>query len=213
MSESSPVVLIVDDDLHVCNAFARLVRSAGHEVETLDSAGDLLSRVSSTQRPVCVLLDLMLSDMDGLAVQRRLGMTAPIVFISARGNMQSAIEAMKAGAVDFLEKPVDGDVLLASVARALREAGEQFEHRKRSTEIQLRLDLLTRREREVMMLVASGHPNKIIAAKLGAAEKTIKIHRARGMEKMQMHTVPDLVRCLIEFGLLVTDYPDAARIE
>lgn len=197
MSEC-PIVLVVDDDVHVCNAFARLLGAAGHKVETLGSAGDLLSRITATQEPVCVLLDLQLPDMNGLEVQRRLGMTAPVIFVSAHGNMQSAIEAMKAGAVDFLEKPVDGDVLLGTVARALRDAWELFEQRKRLAEIQSRIDHLTRREREVMMLVVTGHPNKVIAARLGAAEKTIKIHRSRMMKKMQARTVPDLVRCLIE---------------
>lgn len=213
MSESSPAILVVDDDVHVCNAFARLLSSAGHKVETLDCARDLLSRVTSAQGPVCVLLDLMLPEMNGLEVQRRLGRTVTIVFVSAHGNMHLAIQAMRAGAVDFLEKPVDGDILVGAAVRALRTAGEQFEQRRRCAKIQLRIDHLTRREREVMMLVVSGHANKVIAARLGTVEKTIKIHRSRVMKKMLVRTVPDLVRCLVEFGLLVTDSPDAARIE
>lgn len=194
MSESAPVVFVVDDDNHVRRAFARLLRSAGHEVETFGSAGELLARSAEVDAPACVILDLTLPDLGGLDVLQRLDVSVPVIIVSACGDLNIAIAAMKAGAIDFLEKPVDERVLFDATERALELATVLYEQRKRYAEIQQRAGRLTRREMEVMALVVDGLMNKQVADRLGASEKTIKIHRARVMEKMQADSLPELIR-------------------
>ncbi|WP_321940321.1 response regulator transcription factor [Paraburkholderia sp. J8-2] len=206
MSEVSPVVFVVDDDEQVRQAFARLLRTAGHLVETVGSAGELLAHPALMRHPTCILLDLALPDASGLDLQRALGAIASIVFVSAHGDMSTAIEAMRAGALDFLEKPVDEQLLLSAVARALERGIKVFAQHTRSSEIHLRMGRLTRREQEVMTLVADGLMNKQIANTLGIAERTIKIYRGRMMQKMHVRSVPELVRCLMQLDI---DVPQA----
>ncbi|WP_213300009.1 response regulator transcription factor [Paraburkholderia sacchari] len=194
MSESAPVVLVADDDAHVRRAFERLLRSAGYQVETFGSAGELMTRSAAVDAPVCVLLDLRLLDLYGLDVQRRLDASVPVVIVSACADLNVAVGAMKAGAFDFLAKPVDVQVLFDATASAVAHAKTLYEQRKQYGELRQRARLLTPREQEVMALVVIGLMNKQIADRLGASEKTIKIHRARVMEKMQANSVPELVR-------------------
>jgi FixJ family two-component response regulator len=184
------VVFIVDDDEHVRTALARLIRSAGHRVETFASAEAFIEDADLEASPACLLLDLQLPDLSGLALQRRLHECVPVIVISGHGDLDSAIDAMKAGAADFLPKPVHDAVLLDVLERARRI----FAARAELADIHSRLNQLTPREREVMMLVVEGYLNKQVASELGAAEKTIKIHRARVMEKMKAGSLAELVR-------------------
>jgi FixJ family two-component response regulator len=187
-------VFVVDDDEPVRRALARLLRSAGYRVETFETAGAFMEHADLTSRPACLLLDLQLPDLSGLALQRELHAMLPIIFISGHGDMSSAVDAMKAGAADFLSKPISESILLDATERALERAQQVFAWREELAEIQSRMDQLTPREREVMTLVVAGRLNKQVAGELGVSEKTIKIHRARVMEKMKADSLADLVR-------------------
>ncbi len=201
MNSTTPVVFVVDDDEHVRNALSRLLRSGGYAVQAYGTAGDFLNDADLTSAPACVLLDLQLPDLSGIELQRRLHGIVPIVFVSAHGDMQTAVDAMKAGAADFLTKPIDAGVLFEATTRAIEHAHRLFEQREQRTELQHRLETLTPREREVMALVVAGRPNKLVADELGAAEKTIKIHRARVMEKMKVRSLAELVRLTTSTGI------------
>jgi FixJ family two-component response regulator len=205
MNLPTPSVFVVDDDEHVRNALCRLLRSGGYAARPFESASAFLQGADLTSAPVCLLLDLQLPDYSGIELQRRLDGIVPIVFISAHGELNTAVQAMKAGATDFLTKPIDARVLFEATARALERAQHLYAQREQRAEIQRRVDKLTPREREVMALVVTGRPNKLVADELGAAEKTIKIHRARVMEKMKANSLADLVR------LVTTTVFDAAE--
>ncbi|TDG02305.1 response regulator transcription factor [Paraburkholderia guartelaensis] len=207
VASNTAIVFVVDDDEHVRNALSRLLRSCGYNVHAFDCASAFFQGADLTHAPACLLLDLKLPDLSGIELQRRLDGVVPIVFISAHGDLNTAVEAMKAGATDFLEKPVDASVLLDATQRALERARRLFDERERRDEVQRRVDTLTRREREVMALVVTGRPNKVVADTLGAAEKTIKIHRARMMAKMEVRTLPDLVRLVAMADLEAPEPP------
>ena len=199
MNSSTSIVFVVDDDEHVRNALCRLLRSGGYTAEGYGSASAFLHGADLTSAPACLLLDLQLPDLSGIELQQRLEGRVPIVFVSAHGDMNTAVQAMKAGASDFLTKPIDARVLFEATSRALERACHLFEQREQRAEIQRRVEKLTPREREVMALVVTGRPNKLVADELGAAEKTIKIHRARVMEKMKANSLADLVRLMTTF--------------
>jgi FixJ family two-component response regulator len=163
-------------------------------VETFGSAEAFIEDADLADGPACMLLDLQLPALSGLGLQDRVHTVLPIIFISGRGTLDLAVAAMKAGAADFLSKPIAESTLLQAIERAFERARTMFEWRAERAEIQRRADQLTRREREVMALVFEGYLNKQIASELGAAEKTIKIHRGRVMEKMKAHSVAELVR-------------------
>ena len=190
------VVYIVDDDDAICQALARLIRSVGLRAATFPSAEDFLAH-GVTDDPACLVLDMLLPGPSGLDLQTLLsqaGRDIPIIFISGCGDVPTSVRAMKGGAVDFLEKPFSDDDLLDSVERALGRGRQRRDERAERAELQHRFDILTPREREVLGLVVTGKPNKQIAAALGIAEKTIKVHRGRVMEKMQAPSLADLVR-------------------
>ncbi|MCP3706962.1 response regulator [Paraburkholderia sp. CNPSo 3274] len=199
MNSPTSIVFVVDDDEHVRNALCRLLRSGGYTAEGYGSASAFLDGAALTSAPACLLLDLQLPDLSGIELQQRLEGRVPIVFVSAHGDMNTAVQAMKAGASDFLTKPIDARVLFEATSRALERACHLFEQREQRAEIQRRVEKLTPREREVMALVVTGRPNKLVADELGAAEKTIKIHRARVMEKMKANSLADLVRLMTTF--------------
>lgn len=196
MKEESPIVYVVDDDPSVRRSLARLIRSEGFRVETFAQAQDFLDRKEGTD-PSCLVLDVNLPGLSGLDLQRELssrGYSMPIVFITGYGTIPMSVQAMKGGAVEFLEKPVNDQVLLKAIHQAVekdRQMKRQYNERK---EIQQRLASLTPREREVLPLVVSGMLNKQVALRLGTTEKTIKVHRARIMEKMRADSLADLVR-------------------
>ncbi|REE18356.1 LuxR family two component transcriptional regulator [Paraburkholderia sp. BL27I4N3] len=194
MNKPAFLVYVVDDDEHVCRALARLLRLAGHRVETFGSAEAFIEHADLAAGPACLLLDLQLPTLSGLALQGRIGTMLPIIFISGQGTLELAVAAMKAGAADFLSKPIAESTLLQAIERVFERAWKMFEWRAERAEIRRRVDHLTRRERQVMALVIEGRLNKQIASELGAAEKTIKIHRARVMEKMKARSLAELVR-------------------
>ncbi|EDY17973.1 two component transcriptional regulator, LuxR family [Chthoniobacter flavus Ellin428] len=188
------LVCIVDDDDSVRRSLARLFRSARVPAETFGSAQAYLDRLVH-DGPVCLVLDLCMPGLDGLELQQALAnRDAQIVFLTGHGDVPTCAGAMKAGAVDFLTKPVDDERLLAAVERGLIRSLEARDARTRRSSARALLNSLTPREFEVMQRVIAGLLNKQIAADLGTAEKTVKIHRGRVMEKMRVTSVVDLVR-------------------
>lgn len=193
-SPPDALVCIVDDDESIRHSLARLFRSARLPAETFASGKALLDRAAH-DGPSCLVLDVQMPGLDGLELQQALAdRAAQIVFLTGHGDVPMCAEAMKAGAVDFLTKPVDDDELLAAVARGLARSGEVRKAKAERAAARARLDTLTPREFEVMQRVIAGLLNKQIADDLGTAEKTIKIHRGRVMEKMGVTSVAELVR-------------------
>lgn len=189
-------VFVVDDDQAMRNSLKWLIESVGVPVESFASADEFLARYEAG-RPGCLVLDVRMPGMSGLELQEHLSSRntrVPAVIITGHGDVPMAVRAMKAGAVDFIEKPFNDEALLDAIRRALafeeRQRSEQYEHR----EIQARIDHLTPREREVMEMVTEGRSNKEIANALGVSAKTIEAHRARVMEKMQAGSLAELVR-------------------
>jgi FixJ family two-component response regulator len=184
---SDPVIHIVDDDEDMRGALTRLLRAEGFEVRAYASAGDFLLKPPPPGAG-CVVLDLQMPGPSGLELQQAISL--PIVFLTGRGDIESSVRAMKAGAVDFLTKPIDPEVLLKAVAAALARGFQQQDVRK----AQARYDRLTARERSVFEHVVAGKANKAIARALGITERTVKMHRAQVMAKMQAASLADLVR-------------------
>ena len=194
-SEPRPLVWVIDDDPAVRSGVSRLLRATALEVGSFGSGQELLDALATT-RPHCLVLDLALPGLDGLEIFRLLherGEAVPVIFVTGEGDVSTSVQAMKEGAVDFLEKPVDADALLGAVMRALAQEAEWRHARHRIAEANRLLGALTPREREVLDQVARGKSNKGIAAALGTSEKTIKVHRGRVMHKLGASSVVDLV--------------------
>jgi RNA polymerase sigma factor (sigma-70 family) len=190
------VVFVIDDDASIRRALARLLRSVGYPFECFPSASAFLARPPAAV-PACVVLDYRMPGLNGLELQDALiaaGRNESIIFITGHGDIPTCANAMKAGAIDFLPKPFRDVDLLNAIARSRRVAQRLMHQHTERTRIQALLDDLTPREREVLELVVLGKLNKQIAAKLGASEKTIKVHRGRVMQKMQVFSVAELVR-------------------
>jgi FixJ family two-component response regulator len=197
------VVYVVEDDASLRKAIAELVRSEGLAVETFPSAEAFLA-FEPLDGPSCLVLDLQLPGPSGLELQAALGdaqRTMPIVFITGHGTVPASVRALQGGAVDFLEKPFEDEALLDGIRRALGQSRVARTETAARVMIERRLSALTRREREVLDLVVTGMMNKQIAVTLGAAEKTIKIHRGRVMRKMGAASVADLVRMMHTLGI------------
>ena len=200
---SAEIVYVVDDDESVRRGLSRLLRSAGLSVETFPSAQAFLSR-DLPDRPACLVLDVRMPGLSGLDLQAALkqaGRAMPIVFISGQSDVPVSVRAMKEGALDFLQKPFDDDQLLSAIAGALARGRTARALRDESAVVRQRFETLTPRERQVLGQVIAGLLNKQIAANLGAAEKTIKIHRGRVMQKMAAGSVADLVRMAQRIGI------------
>ncbi len=196
LSKFSPnaLVCVVDDDEAIRGSLSRLFRSVGLAAETFASARAYLNRASH-DGPSCLVLDVKMPEVGGLELQQILAYRkVPIVFLTGNGDVPTCAEAMKAGAVDFLTKPVDETVLTEAVVRALERSVQERARAAERAATLARFDTLTPREFEVMQRVIAGLLNKQIAAELGTAEKTVKIHRGRVMEKMGIASVADLVR-------------------
>lgn len=191
----TPVIHFVDDSESFRKAVTRLLTAAGYLVQTYASAADFLfARLGDL--PGCVLLDVRLPGLSGLDLQDTLAkhqVTLPIIFLTGHGDVQTSVRAMKAGAVDFLTKPVKREELLAAVENALKRDACERASREQSSKWRSRFDALTSREREVFDRVVAGKLNKQIASELGTAERTIKAHRANIMEKMQADSLAHLV--------------------
>jgi FixJ family two-component response regulator len=197
---------VIDDDASVRSALARLIRSLGMQVETFASGREFLES-QIPDGPSCLILDVQLSEENGLTLQESLRTSQrclPIIFLTGYGTIPICVQALKAGAVDFLMKPVDASDLLQAIARALEEDRYTQENQRKHAALAGRVKTLTPREREVMALVVTGLLNKQIADVLGTSEKTIKIHRAHVMQKMQATSVAALVRMADMVGALTT---------
>jgi FixJ family two-component response regulator len=193
-----PVVYLLDDEESVVVALSRMLLGEGFDIRTSTSALGFLNS-HDPEVPGCLVTDVLMPQMSGLQLQRALlssGSDRPIVFITGKGDIPTTVQAMKAGAVSFLSKPVRRADLMAAVREAIAKdlAARELRHEQRT--IRTRLESLTVRERQVLALVTTGMLNKQIAAELGAAEKTIKVHRGRVMEKMQVRSAAALVRLL-----------------
>lgn len=190
------VVVVVDDDAGVRQMISRMVRSVGLRVETYGSVQEFLDLYDPRQAG-CLVLDVRMPGQSGLDLQERLAaleVPLPIIFITGHGDIAMGVRAMKRGAVDFIEKPFQDQVLLDAIHSALGRATELHEAARTRDEARQRVASLTPREREVLALVVEGLANKQIAAQLGTAEQTIKMHRGRLMKKMDANSLPALVR-------------------
>jgi len=196
-------IYVVDDDDAVRDSLALLLESAGLRVEAFAGAAEVLARCRE-ERPACVVTDVRMPEIDGLELQRRLAELCarlPVIVITGHADVPLAVEAMKAGAVDFIEKPFSDDVILSSIEAALMRSQRSGGAGVVSGEIADRLTRLTPRERDVFQQLIVGHPNKVIAYNLGISARTVEIHRARVMEKMQVRSLPELVRLAIDGGV------------
>jgi len=199
----APTVFVVDDDAGLCRSLARLIRSAGWNVETFTSAHDFLDRQAHGGTG-CVLMDVQMPGMTGPELHRRMtdrGISLPVVFLSGHGDLPMGVQAMKRGAVDFLSKPVDDETLLQTLRQGIERHAIAQADRRRRQEIELRLARLSPREREVLKLVIGGHLNKQVADKMGISIKTVKVHRARVMEKMEVDSLAALVHLCENAGV------------
>ncbi|MFC4278851.1 response regulator transcription factor [Achromobacter aloeverae] len=200
----APIVFVVDDDDTVRRALVRLIGSAGYRVADFPSAARFLEHPYATDDPSCLVLDVQMPDLGGLDLQRALNEAStslPIIFLTGHDDCPTIVKAMKAGAVDFLAKPVESDDLLHAVATALRDATQALERRTSRELFRRRLARLTLREREVMVLLVNGCLNKQAAYELGIAEKTVKVHRARVMKKMEAKSLVELARAADKAGV------------
>jgi FixJ family two-component response regulator len=205
MTAAAPMVFVVDDDPSVRKSLTRLIGSTGYAVEAFASAREFLAR-ERYPGSCCLVLDVRMPGLTGLDLQEALAgarRRMSIVFVTGHGDISMSVKAMKDGAVDFLTKPVDAKDLLAAIERCLARDVQDRGAEARVTEIQERVQLLTPRETEVFALVVTGMLNKQIAFELRISEKTVKVHRARVMEKMRAGSVAELVRLADRVGVIV----------
>ena len=209
MREAGFTTFLVDDDPAVLKAITRLLNAAGYRTRSFSSPQEFLS-AHDPSIPGCAIIDLVMSELDGLHVQQALletGSERPIIFLSGKGDVSTSVRAMKAGAVDFLTKPVKREALFSAVVRAAKVDALSRQKRDESKSIGDRLVTLTHREREVLEYVIAGRLNKQIAASLGTVEKTVKVHRGRMMAKLGVKSVADLVRLADKAGIVPAQSP------
>ena len=202
MDAREPTVFVVDDDAGVLDALRILLRSVGLRAETYPSADDFLENFDQ-EAPGCLVLDVRMPGMSGMELQEKLaemGFSTPIIFVTAHGDVPMAVEAVKGGAIDFIQKPFRDQELLDKIQHAIELDADSRAERESKEEIAGRIAALTPREREVMDLVVAGKLNKVIARDLGISQRTVEIHRARVMQKMQASSVSQLVQFVIRAG-------------
>jgi FixJ family two-component response regulator len=200
---ATPIVFVVDDDISVRESVELLICNEGWQPMLFESARDFLAR-TPTSAPSCLILDVNLPDLSGLDLQQRItGESAamPIIFITGYGDIPTSVRAMKAGAAEFLTKPFDAGVLIEAIRGALRRSRKTLEKGLERSQLQKRLESLSKRERQVMILVVKGLMNKQVGSTLDISETTVKAHRGRVMEKMQAATFVDLVDMAAELGI------------
>src|SRR4051812_29589181 len=203
MTDGPFTIFLVDDDAGVLKALDRALQLRGYEVRSFTSPQEFLASHDASV-PGCAVLDIAMPDLDGLALQDALtanGSQRPVIFLTGEGDIPTSVRAMRAGAVDFLTKPVSDVVLLEAISRAEGQDGSSRQVQAETHAIQARMTKLTPREREVLTHVVAGRLNKQIAGDLGTAEKTIKVHRGRMMGKLGVRTVADLVRIAEKIGV------------
>jgi len=201
------LVHVIDDDASFRRAMERRLKHAGYEVVTYASAQHLLDRLPSESVPGCILLDVQIPGMGGPDLQARLselGSTLPIIFLTGHPDIPTTVRAIKAGANDFLTKPVSSDELIQAIERAIADHEVTFGLKNKLNMVRARIATLTPRERQVFELVIRGDTNKQIARALGCSERTIKAHRQKVMEKMQVHTLAELVSVAERAGVFVS---------
>ena len=209
MTAPNALVFLIDDDASVRKGVSRLLRSAGYKSESFESASDFLQR-EQHPGPACLIVDVRMPGINGMDLQETLiqrHREEQLIFITGHGDISMCAQAMKAGAADFLPKPFQDEELLQCVQRALTDSAEQRRRSAEKNQIRQLLDLLTPREFEVMQLVITGMLNKQIAGALGRAEKTVKVHRGRVMEKLGVTSVAELVQLAQRAGLLPVGRP------
>jgi two-component system response regulator FixJ len=203
LSITDTVVHIVDDEEAVRNSLAFLLSGAGFAVRVHDSATDFLA-IAGQITNGCLITDLRMPDMDGVELLRRLrdgGTLLPAIVITGHGDVQMAVEAMKNGAIDFIEKPFSDEVLIDSIGRAASRAAQRVQNESVLEQIRQRLASLSERERQVLKGVVGGQANKTIAFELGISPRTVEVYRAGLMSKMQARSLPDLVRMVMDLDL------------
>ena len=202
-SHATPIVFVVDDDISVRESLELLIRSEGWQPEIFASAQEFLAHPRMLV-PSCLVLDVSLPGLNGLDLQKRVAVERidmPIIFITGHGNVPMTVQAMKAGAVEFLTKPFSDDVLLSAIRNAIERSQTVLGHEAEMRALRDRYASLTRREREVMALVASGLLNKQVGGELGISEITVKAHRGQAMQKMKADSLADLVKMAARLGL------------
>jgi FixJ family two-component response regulator len=203
MSDALPIVFVVDDDVSVREALELSISDAGWQPETFESAQEFLSRPRALV-PSCLVLDVALPGLNGLELQKRIAADRsdmPIIFITGHGDVPTSVEAMKAGAVDFLTKPFSNAVLLDAIQNALQRSGHALRNEAEIKALQERYETLSRRERQVMRLVVRGLLNKQVGGELGIREITVKVHRGQVMRKMNVRTLADLINSAAKLGI------------
>jgi FixJ family two-component response regulator len=204
MTSLTPVIHVVDDDASFRNAIARLLRASGYQVALYESGDHFLANPLRTA-PGCILLDVRMSGLNGLELQDRLSKLnniLPIVFLTGQGSIPMSVQAIKAGAEDFLSKPVSKHALFEAVERALARYAQRREHHDRLDSLRVVVSRLTAREREVFSLIVRGKLNKQIAYELGTSERTIKAHRHAVMEKLEVRSLAEAVSIAERLGML-----------
>ncbi len=201
------LVYVVDDDRPFRSAMSRLLRAAGYEVEAYESAEQLLQRLPREVGPCCILLDVQIPGLSGPELQRQLaksGSGLPIVFLTGHGDIPTTVQAIKAGAEDFLTKPASAEKLIDAIERAAARYAAARERQGQLEGLRARFAKLTPRERQVFELVVRGRMNKQIAYELGTTERTVKAHRKRVMEKAEVHSIAELVSIAERLGVAAT---------
>jgi FixJ family two-component response regulator len=202
-SDPIPIVFVVDDDISVRESLEALIRFVGWQPETFASAEEFLTRARPVA-PCCLVLDVSLPELNGLELQKLIAtdrIDMPIIFITGHGDIPMTVQAMKAGAVEFLTKPIDDDALLSSIKSAVKRSAAALDDQAELQALRQRHESLTPREREVMRLVVAGMLNKQIGMKLGISEITVKAHRGKMMQKMKAESLADLVKTAVRIGL------------
>jgi len=212
-SAARPIVFVVDDDISVRESLELLIQASGWQPETCGSAQEFLAR-PRTAVPSCLILDVTLPDYNGLDLQKRVAVDRsdmPVIFLTGHGDVSTSVQAMKAGAIEFLTKPFGDQALLGAIVHGLERSRRTLEHDADMRVLRERYATLTRREREVMVLVVSGLLNKQVAGELGISEITVKAHRGQVMRKMNADSLPALVRMVASLDLMNAPGPSDTR--
>jgi FixJ family two-component response regulator len=202
-SQPKPIVFVVDDDISLRESLELLIEFAGWQPETFASAGEFLAR-PRTALPNCLVLDISLPDLNGLELQKFIASERtdmPIIFITGHGDVPMTVQAMKGGAVEFLTKPFDNEVLLSAIRHAIKRSAAVLDDQAETSALRNSYESLTPREQDVLRLVVAGMLNKQIGLKLGISEITVKAHRGKMMQKMKADSLADLVKTAVRLGL------------